>query len=148
MSKQDRRLGFHEDYGRAEPVKGPSDKSFGRTFFVVFSVLAGVFAWKADLALGAGFATAALVFLALAYLAPTLLRPLNRAWLAFGFVLHRIVNPIVMGLLFFVVITPVGLAMRLSGKDPLSLRWDAEAASYWIKRDPPGPTPETMTLQF
>ncbi len=148
MSKKDRRLGFHEDYGRAQTVKGPSDKSFGRTFFVVFSVLAGIFAWKANLALGAGFAAAAVVFLALAYLAPRLLRPLNRAWLAFGLVLHRIVNPTVMGLLFFVVITPIGLLMRLSGKDPLSLRWDAEAASYWIRRDPPGPTPESMTLQF
>ena len=53
-----------------------------------------------------------------------------------------------MAVLFFAVVTPTGLAMRLAGKDPLRLRFDRRAASYWIHRSPPGPEPETMKRRF
>ena len=59
-----------------------------------------------------------------------------------------VVNPLVMGLLFYLTVTPTGLLMRLFGKDPLRLRFDPEAKSYWIERQPPGPAPETMRHQF
>jgi len=66
----------------------------------------------------------------------------------FGLLLHRIVNPLVMALLFFLVVTPIALLMRLFGKRPLQLDSEADAESYWIPRDPPGPDPETMKQQF
>jgi hypothetical protein len=79
---------------------------------------------------------------------PAALRPLNRAWMLLGLVLYKIVNPIVMALLFFSTMTPVGALMRACGKDPLRLRRDPAAASYWIAREPPGPAAETMRNQF
>jgi len=73
---------------------------------------------------------------------------LNQGWIKLGLLLGRIVNPIVMGLLFFVVVIPTGLIFRLLGKDSLRLSLDATAGSYWIERRPPGPSPQTMANQF
>ena len=137
---------FHEDYDRHD-VKGGSDRSFGLVFAVVFLAIGlspllaagGIRIWPLVIA-------AVLGVVALAY--PRLLRPANALWLKFGLLLSRIVNPIVLGLLFFVVITPAGLIMRLLGKDPLRLRIDRTAPSYWIERQPPGPPPESMRNQF
>jgi hypothetical protein len=83
-----------------------------------------------------------------ALVAPATLAPLNRVWTRFGLLLHRIVSPIVLGIMFFLVVTPTGFVMRLLGKDPLRLRWDRDAGSYWIGREPPGPRPDTLTDQF
>jgi len=90
----------------------------------------------------------ALVFLGLAAFAPHSLKPLNRLWLWFGLALHRIVSPVVLAALFFVVITPVGVVARLAGKDFLRLSFDRGATSYWIDRRPPGPRPSSMRNQF
>jgi hypothetical protein len=87
-------------------------------------------------------------FLAVALVRPSLLSPLNRLWFMFGLLLHKIVTPVIMGLIFFLTVTPTGLIMRLSGRDPLRLRRDPEAKTYWIEREPPGPDPETMRNQF
>jgi hypothetical protein len=73
---------------------------------------------------------------------------LDRLWLRVGLVLHRVVNPLVLGVMFYGVITPFGLAMRWAGRDPLRKRFDPLAQSYWIERRPPGPAPETMSNQF
>jgi len=73
---------------------------------------------------------------------------LNKLWFHFGLLLHKIVSPLVMGLLFFVTVTPIGLLMRTLGKTPLKLEFDKDADSYWILRDPPGPAPDTMKRQF
>jgi len=62
--------------------------------------------------------------------------------------LHKVVNPIVMALVFFGTVLPTGLIMRALGKDPLRLKWQADAKSYWIERRPPGPAPESMKDQF
>lgn len=88
------------------------------------------------------------VFTAVAVLRPGLLAPANRLWLAFGLLLHRVTSPLVLGLLFFLVFTPMGLLMRVIRKDPLHLRWDGSVPSYWIHRNPPGPEPDTMRNQF
>lgn len=85
-------------------------------------------AWWAWLA-AAGTAAAAALW------RPALLVPVTRAWLKLGDLLHGLVNPLVMLLLFVLVVTPTGLLMRLFGKDPLRLRLDRQAASYWIPRD-------------
>ena len=60
----------------------------------------------------------------------------------------KIMAPIIMGALLYLVVTPIGLLMRLFGKDPLRLKMDPSSKSYWIKRDPPGPAPESMSDQF
>ena len=88
------------------------------------------------------------LFGALALTAPRLLGPPNRIWFVFGLALHKIVSPLVMGLLFFLTVTPTGLLMRVFGKKPLQLDFDREAASYWIEREPPGPPPGSMKRQF
>ena len=88
---------------------------------------------------------AAGVFAAAGLFAPALLRPLNRVWFLFGMILHKVVNPLVMGLLFYATITPMAFVMRLMGKDPLRRRFDPEAKSYWIERRPAGPEPPTAT---
>jgi len=90
----------------------------------------------------------AAVFAALALLWPAALAPLNKCWTKLGVLLYRIVSPIVLGSLFYVIVTPVALLMRVLGKDPLRLRREPDAASYWIERTPRGPAPESMKNQF
>lgn len=137
----------HESFERAEQVKGSSDRAFGLTFAVVLAVLAGLSAWRGgpswpySLGAAAAFALAALAV-------PGLLAPLNRVWLKFGLLLHKLTTPLVLALLFCLVVTPTALILRLLGKDPLRLGTDEEAASYWIERQPPGPAPNTMPNQF
>src|SRR5262249_28270371 len=93
------------------------------------------------LAVAAAFAVVALA-------RPQLLHPLNRAWLALGRLLHKIVSPLVMGAIFFAVVTPTGWIMRLRGKDVLSLKRRPDQTSYWIRRQPTRPEAETMKNQF
>jgi len=137
----------HESFERVEIVEGPSNRSFGFVFAAVFSAIGfislfsskGVLIWA--FVAGAAFALAAIVI-------PVVLTPLNRLWLKFGILLHKIVSPIVLAIMFFVVITPIGIVMRLVGKDPLRLRLDKNTNSYWIERIPPGPAPESLKDQF
>ena len=91
---------------------------------------------------------ASFLLLAAAVLYPAILKPLNLAWLKFGLLLHKAVDPLLMGLLFYGAVLPTGLAMRLMRKDLLRLKFEPRADSYWIARQPPGPTPETMNDQF
>lgn len=139
--------GAHESYRERDAVKGSSNRSFGIVFCVVFAVI-GLFPLISG-AVPRWWALAiAGLFLIAALAVPQLLAPLNWLWTRFGLLLHRIVNPLVMALLFFLVVTPIALMMRLFGKRPLHLNTDPDAASYWILRDPPGPQPETMKQQF
>ena len=87
-------------------------------------------------------------FLAAALVWPGVLAPLNRLWTRFGLLLHRLVSPLVLGVMFFLVITPMGLVMRALGKDPLRLQRDRAARTYWIDRQPPGPAPDSLNNQF
>ena len=137
----------HERLAEDGPVAGSSDRSFGIVFAVVFGVVGlwpllgdGAVRWWA-LAIAFGFAAVAAV-------RPGLLAPLNRLWFKFGLLLNQIISPIVMGLLFFLVITPFALWIRARGKDLLHLRRDPAARSYWIPREPPGPSPETIKNQY
>ena len=72
----------------------------------------------------------------------------NRIWLKLGLVLHRIVNPVIMAILFYGTLLPIGLLMRLLGKDPLRLRLDKKAVSYWLTRSDERPPSEAMRQQF
>ena len=91
---------------------------------------------------------AGVIFLLSGVLYPRILGPFNRLWLKLGLVLHAIVSPVVMGLLFYSTVTPIGVLFRWLGKDPLRLRLDHDADTYWIERRPPGPAPNTMPRQF
>ena len=138
---------LHEDLAREDDIVGSSDRAFGLTLAAVFAVIGVV-----RLVLGHSYAEwwlgAAAVMLVFALAWPTALAPLNRLWLRLGLVLYKIVNPLVMGLVFFTTVMPIGLLMRALGKDPLRLRREPAAGSYWITREPPGPEPDTMKNQF
>ena len=89
-----------------------------------------------------------LVFLVAALAIPSVLAPLNRLWLTIGLLLHRLVSPVVLGIIFFGVVTPTGLVMRALGKDPLRLKLEPRATTYWIDRQPRGPSPDSLRDQF
>jgi hypothetical protein len=137
----------HEHLNHEDIAAGPSDRSFGRVFTIFFCLVG---AWpllhRAPVRWWA-FATAG-VFALLTLIRPSLLHPANRLWNRFGLLLSKVTNPILTGLLFFFVITPIGLLMRITGKDLLRLRRDPSSSTYWIERHPPGPTPESMPQQF
>ena len=97
-------------------------------------------------AIRAWAAVVATIFAAAAVLAPTTLKPLNILWFKFGLLLHRIVTPVIMGVIFVLTVIPTALAMRLAGKDPLSLKFDRGADSYWVARD--GAEKNSMNNQF
>ncbi len=87
-------------------------------------------------------------FLAAALTRASKLHPLNRAWTILAILMHRVISPVALGVLFYLVVTPIALCMRWFHRDALRLRADPSAASYWVPRDPPGPTPESMLHQF
>ncbi len=140
-------MAAHETFQHGEKEPGSSDRTFGLVFTGFFLVVALAplrhqqpLRWWALAAAG--------VFLAVALVAPTLLRGLNRLWTELAFLLQKITNPIVMGVLFYLLITPIGLLMRVFGKDPLNRKFDPHAESYWIKREPMGDSAESMRHQF
>jgi hypothetical protein len=137
----------HETVSSFRKVAIGSNRKFGITFGLLFGIL-GVWPlfhhslpkwWL--VAVSGAFLAAALFF-------PRWLTPLNRAWFKLGLALNTIVSPVVMGVLFFGAVVPLGWYLRMKGKDLLSLDPDPEAATYWIPRDPPGPPPGTLTKQF
>ena len=138
----------HEDFSsRHDDIKPSSNKSFGLVIAAFFAIVAlwpllhaERVRWWA-LGVAAAFAIAALLW-------PAALAPLNTLWTRLGLLLYKVVSPVVLGLLFFVTVTPIALIMRVLGKDPLRLRRDPNAASYWLERTPPGPSPESMKNQF
>ena len=133
----------HED----ESVEQSSDRAFGMVFAAVFALVAVMPVWRAGAIRPWALALAG-AFLIAALWRPGVLAPLNRIWAAIGLLLHRLVSPVALALMFFGVLAPTGLLMRLFGKDPLRLRRDRAAASYWIVRTPPGPTAESLKNQF
>ena len=139
--------GFHESLRRDDEVVSSSDRSFGLLFAGLFGLIGVAKLWHAS-DLGWLWLGAAGTSLTIALIAPAILAPANRAWLKLGLLMHCVVEPVVMGLVFFLTVTPIGLVMRLAGKDLLRLKWDRQAASYWIARTPPGPLPESLRQQF
>jgi hypothetical protein len=126
----------------------PSDRSFGLTFVVVFAIIAAWQAWAGRPAIAYTFSGLGTAILVVVLTRPGLLHGLNRAWMRFGALLHKVVNPIVLGGIYFLVFTPVALIMRLAGRDALRRKLDTQAKSYWINREPPGPPPDSLPNQF
>jgi hypothetical protein len=147
MNSRSAVTGLHESLEARHEPRGSTDRGFG-------VVMAAFFAVVALLPLRAGHPArvwalgAAAGLLALALARPSLLHVPNLLWRRLGLLLGKIVNPIILGLMFFLVFTPAALCLRLAGKDPLRLKKPKDGKSYWIPRDPPGPDPESMRLQF
>jgi hypothetical protein len=137
----------HEVFTRSEAVVAGSDRSFGLVMAAVLALVTSLNAWHAG-RLWPWTGGLAVLLLAAGLLRPSVLHPLNLIWLKFGLLLHRVVNPAVMALLFYGTVLPTGLIMRMMGKDLLRLKRQPAADSYWIARKPPGPSPETMRDQF
>ena len=128
-------------------VKIPTDRKFGYTFAVVFALFGAWLFWHANRT-GLAFIGGGAVFAALAATAPKILHPLNVAWMYLGFVLNKIVSPIVLGAIYALIIVPVGVFFRLRGRDPLQRRLEPDAKTYWVDRTPPGPTHDNFPRQF
>jgi predicted membrane metal-binding protein len=128
-------------------VKTASNREFGWVFTAFFCLIgfwpmlnaASPRTWALILA---GLFALATLFV------PTVLTPLNRLWTRFGALMHKIVNPIVLGLIYLLTIVPIGLIFKILNKDPLRLKRDPNASSYWIERQPPGPAADSLPRQF
>ena len=126
----------------------PSERRFGLLFVVVFGLVAGYGAYK-------GWSRGVLLSLVVVsfcfglatLVSPKTLRPLNFAWFKLGELMGKIVSPVVLGIIFYLLITPVGLVGKMFGRDELKLK-RGEAQSYWITRDPPGPSGESFKNQY
>lgn len=141
---------LHENYRDEEPTEAGSDRAFGCTVGSMFILIGATKTFMA----GAISSVACLIFglgallLLLGIFVPSRLSTLNRLWLKVGTAIAKVVNPIILALLFFLVVTPMALFMRIVGKRPLRLAADRTAATYWIEREPPSGGTSTMRRQF
>jgi hypothetical protein len=138
---------LHEDLTRHSDEPRASERNLGLTFAVVLALIGALRLYRGS-DTGLYWLAAAAAFLACAYLWTAPLRPLNVVWHRLGLLLFAVVSPIVMGVVFYTTVAPTGLLMRFFGKDPLRLKLDRAARSYWIERNPPGPAGPQMKNQF
>lgn len=140
-------MAAHETAGEHAAVKMGSERSFG---FVLAGFFAVVSIWPLFSGNGPrlwAVGSAALLLL-VASAAPRLLGPANRLWFRFGLLLSKFVSPVVMGLVFYLAVTPIAFLMRALGANLLGLKVEPGASSYWVERKPPGPEPESLDRQF
>jgi hypothetical protein len=140
-------LSTHETASSFRQVKLASNRKFGITFSLILLAFA---LWP--MFSGAGpklwFLCAAFVLLIVTWLKPGWLGPLNMAWFRVGLALNAVVNPIIMAMLYFGAVVPLGLILRRNGKDLLDLERCPDAVTYWVRREPAGPLPGTFNKQF
>ena len=125
-------------------IRISSNRNFGLVFFFVFLIV-GLFPLLKEEPFRIWSIVIAIIFLILGLMNSKLLTPLNKLWFKFGLFLGSIVSPIVMGIVFFLVITPIGFVMKIMGKDLLNKKKDNDKKSYWINRSK---TKSTMKQQF
>lgn len=140
----DMRSNFHEDFGREE-IPPPPERSTGFVFAAV-AVIVAAFTYDRPIVLTACLVIASALVL-VSWLRPTLLRPLNLVWFRFSMLLHRVVNPIVMMLMYVVAIVPTGLLMQI-WRDPLRSKRAGGGTSYWVEREPQNTASSSMENQF
>lgn len=123
------------------------NRAFGLIFTGIFIVIAAF-----PLISGGGFRQwaliAATIFAVPALLFPVVLTPFNNLWVKFGLMMHAIINPILMGLVFFIAVLPTGLIVKLLGKDPMHRKFDVSKDSYWINREKDSLSKESFKDQF
>ena len=130
-----------------EIVAGPSDRNFGFTMAAVFALIGSFGLYKGSSHAPLWLCIAA-IFAGLTLWRPQSLNPANRAWLKLGLLMYRVVNPVIMAILFFGAMLPIGLLMRLFGKDFLKLERVSSLPTYWLPRSDPRPPSESMRQQF
>ena len=118
-----------------DDIKISSNRSFGIVFFVVFFLIA-LYPLIHNEEIRIWSLIISLIFLILGLINSRTLTPLNKLWFKFGILLGKIVSPIIMGIIFFLVVTPIGFIMRILGKDVLNLKFNANK-SYWIEKTGP-----------
>ena len=119
----------------SKEIKIGSNKSFGIVFFIVFLLIALYpLTYSGELRIWSVIIS--LIFLILGLLNSKILAPLNKLWFKFGIFLGKIISPLIMGIIFFLVVTPIGLLMRILGKDLLNLKYNNNQ-SYWIEKNGP-----------
>ena len=118
-----------------DDIKVGSNKSFGIVFFVVFLFIS-IYPLINNEDIRLWSLIISLIFLVLGILNSNLLSPFNKLWFKFGILLGKIISPIIMGIIFFLVVTPTGILMRLLGKDVLNLKF-RDYQSYWIEKTGP-----------
>ena len=118
---------------QTEDIKLGSNRSFGIVFFAVF-LLISLYPLLNNEHIKIWSLAISLIILTLGLLNSKLLLPLNKIWFKFGIFLGKIVSPLIMGIIFFLVVTPIGLLMRMLGKDLLNLKFNTQK-TYWIERD-------------
>ena len=118
-----------------DDIKISSNRSFGIVFFIVFFLIA-VYPLIHSEELRIWSLLISLIFLILGLINSRILFPLNKLWFKFGILLGKIVSPIIMGIIFFLVVTPIGFIMRILGKDVLSLKFNTNK-TYWIEKTGP-----------
>ena len=116
-------------------VKIGSNRSFGIVFFIVF-LLISIYPLINNEDIRIWSLLVSLIFLVLGLINSNILSPLNKLWFKFGILLGKIISPIIMGIIFFLVVTPIGLMMRIIGKDLLNLKY-SDYKSYWIEKTGP-----------
>lgn len=138
-------MSAHDSPAHDEDIVGPSDRSFGAVFTAVFTIVALLPLWRGAEPRWWALGIAAVIGI-LAVVRPRALAPANQVWLRIGLLLHRIVNPIVMGAVYYLVVTPFGIVMR-TFRPALTrrMRPDKGAATYWIPREGPS---SPMDQQF
>jgi hypothetical protein len=140
-------MSAHEDLSRRHEAIGASDRSFGLVFAVFFALVGVLPLWhRHPVRLWALISSGIVLVVAIAR--PSILQMPNRVWTRLGLLLSRIVNPVVMGILFYLVVTPIAFLRRLGGADSMKLHFDPQAPTYWQERKPPGPAPDSMARQF
>ena len=118
-----------------DEIKISSNRNFGIVFFIVFLLIALYPLLKGnDLRIWS--LVISFIFLALGLLNSKILTPLNRLWFKFGLLLGRFISPLIMGIIFFIVVTPTGIIMRLFKKDLLNLKYNKKE-TYWIDKSGP-----------
>ena len=113
-------------------INKSSNRSFGVVFFIVF-LLIGIYPLFKDGEFRLWSLIIALIFLVLGIFDSKFLSPLNNLWYKFGLILGKIISPLVMGIIFFIVVTPTAIIMRILGKDLLNLKYNKNE-SYWIEK--------------
>ena len=118
-----------------DDIKISSNRSFGIVFFVVFLLIAIYPLTNGeDIRIWSGIIS--FIFLVLGLLNSSILTPLNKIWFKFGIILGKIISPVIMAIIFFLVVTPTGLIMRILRKDILNLKYN-QNKSYWIEKEGP-----------
>tara|TARA_B100001123_G_C15111417_1_gene947627 strand:+ start:340 stop:723 length:384 start_codon:yes stop_codon:yes gene_type:complete len=116
-------------------IKISSNRSFGIVFFIVF-LLISIYPILKDENIRIWSLIISIIFLVLGFFNSKYLTPLNRTWFKFGLVLGKIISPIIMGFVFFIVVTPISFIMRILGKDLLNLKYNNNK-TYWIEKNGP-----------